>query len=436
MSRPRFLADHDLNEHILDGVLRREPAVEFVRARDVGLSDRPDPEVLEHAAAHDVHPARGDQQVDPPLQHQDRGYIYTRWGNPTIRAAEETVASLEGADTAALFASGMGAIATTLLALLQAGDEIVAPHSLYGGSYHLIEEVLPRCGIRVRFVDVDELPRVRLAAATKVVFFEPVTNPTLRVVPVADVVAACRGRGVHVVVDNTLATPINLKPLALGADLVIHSATKYLGGHSDLVAGVVSGSRDLVERVRVHSRYLGANFNPREAWLMARGMKTLALRVRRQNESALTLARWLSARSEVRRVWHPFLAGHPEHDLARRQLKAGGGLVTFEVEDLAAAKGVVDRLTLWRKAASLGGVESLVSIPVLTSHWNVPPDGLARAGITPGTVRLSVGVEDPADLQADLEQALQGLAVLVARRPTSGSACEDAARRPAAMPRG
>ncbi|MBM3465135.1 MAG: aminotransferase class V-fold PLP-dependent enzyme [Armatimonadetes bacterium] len=348
------------------------------------------------------------QALEDYLGRQDLGYIYTRWANPTICAAERNLAAVEGSEDAALFASGMAAIATTLLSLLKTGDEVVAPHNLYGGSYHLLEDLLPRYGIEVRFVDVEDLPRVVLRDNTRVVYFEPVTNPTVRVVDVDAVVKACRKRdGITVVVDNTVASPVNLRPHEHGVDLVIHSATKYLGGHSDLLCGVVSGAHDRVQPVRVHGRYLGGAFNPREAMLLMRGLKTLPMRVERQCASAARVARFLSERAEIRRVWHPSLASHPEHDLAGRLLKVGCALLAFDVEDLATARAVVDRLTLFRRAASLGGVESLVSIPQMTSHWNVPAEGLARAGITPGTIRLSVGVEDVADLIADLDRALR-----------------------------
>jgi cystathionine beta-lyase/cystathionine gamma-synthase len=367
---------------------------------------RPVSEAVYHSATYAFPDTRA---IEEYLADQDKGYIYTRYGNPTVRAVEETLAALEGAQETVLFASGMAAIASTLLSLLGAGDEVLACHSIYGGAYHLLHDILPRYGIGVRFLGLEEMrnPAAFLGERTRLVYFEPLTNPMLRVLDPRPIAAACRARGILTAVDNTLASPVFLRPLEMGIDLVLHSATKYLGGHSDLLAGAVSGARHLVGRIRLDARYLGTPLNPPEAMLLARGLKTLALRVRRQNETALTLARWLAGRPEVERVWHPGLPDHPDHSLAREILGGTGGLVTFQTRSYQEACRIVDRLTLFRRAASLGGVESLVSMPVLASHWNVPPEGLERAGITPGTVRLSVGVEDPDDLIADLERALE-----------------------------
>jgi cystathionine beta-lyase/cystathionine gamma-synthase len=346
----------------------------------------------------------------------DVGYTYTRWGNPTVRATEQAVARVEGSEACALFGSGMAAIATTLLALVESGDTILAPHNLYGGTHHLLADLLPRYGIRTRFVAASELAESTAEAAREgtatLVYFEPVTNPTLRVLDVAAIVGAAHSnpqRPLRVVVDNTIATPLNLRPLDLGVDVVVHSATKYLAGHSDLLAGAVNGSAPLVERVRRTGRLLGGGLNPREAWLLHRGLKTLGVRVARQATSAAALARWLVERPEVVRVWYPGLPGHPEHPLAQRLLRLGVGLVSLEMATPAAARGLLDGLTLWRRAVSLGGVESLACISVLSSHHGVSAESLAHAGVTESTIRLSVGLEEVADLCADLAQALEAL---------------------------
>jgi cystathionine beta-lyase/cystathionine gamma-synthase len=322
-----------------------------------------------------------------------------------VRAAEETIARLEGAEDSVLHSSGMAAIANALLSQVGSGDEIVCAYNTYGGTHHLLADVLPRYGVSTRFVAVEGL-REGLGERTRAVYFEPVTNPTLRVVDVAPIVEACQRRGIAVVVDNTVASPVFLRPLALGVDLVVHSATKYMGGHSDLLAGVVSGSRARLEAVRTLTRYLGNCFNPREAALLLRGLKTLPLRVRHQDASARAVAAWLATRPEVRRVWHPSLPSHPDHGLATRLLEGTGCLVSFDLADGAAARRCVDALSIFQRAASLGGVESLVTIPVLSSHWNVGEESLRAAGVTAATIRLSIGVEDVDDLIADLERGL------------------------------
>ncbi len=343
-------------------------------------------------------------------ENQERGYIYTRWGNPTIRAAETAMAAIERAPQSMLCGSGMAAIATTLLALLRSGDRLVAANNLYGGTYHFMTEVLPSYGIDVELVEVEQLTRLesKLDDRTRVVYFEPITNPTLRVIDVSAVVAGVKEHSsALVVVDNTIATPCYLRPLELGVDVVVHSATKYLGGHSDLLCGAVSGGVEPMKRIRHTARYLGTHFNPREAALLARGLKTLPLRVERQFASAAVVAEWLQGRAGITRVNHPRLPAHPDHAVAKRLVDGQCGLVSFDVAGgLTAARAVVDALTLFHHAASLGGVESLVSIPVLASHHNVAPEVLERAGISDGTIRLSIGVEDVDDLLGDLEQAL------------------------------
>lgn len=336
-------------------------------------------------------------------------YMYSRYENPTVVAAEEKIASLEGAEEAVLFASGMAATSTALLTLLAPGDEIVASASLYGGTYHFIHEFLTRFGIAARFVPLAALQRLEdhLGPRTRTFFFETPTNPTLRVVDIARVTEACRARGVLTIIDNTFATPLNQRPVDLGVDIVMHSVTKYLNGHSDVTGGVIAGPRARMAQVRSTRRVLGGVMDPAAAYGLARGMKTLAVRLARHNATAQAVAEALERNPRVERVYYPGLASHPDHAVARRQMCGFGGMVTFQVAGgLAAASRIFDRLRLIQRAASLGGVESVVSIPVLTSHYGYSPEELEKAGVDPGMVRVSIGLEDPADLIADLEQAI------------------------------
>ena len=338
-----------------------------------------------------------------------RKYLYSRHANPTVEAAEAKVAALEGAEAALLTSSGMAATSTALLGLLSAGDEALVAAGIYGGTLHLLRDHLVRFGITVRFVSRDELAHLGrvIRPATRVVWFETPVNPTLRCVDIRRVARACRTRGVVSIVDSTFASPVNQQPLALGIDLVMHSATKYLNGHSDLVAGALAGSRALVGRLQRARTFLGGVVDPAAAYALDRGMKTLAVRIARQNATAMAVARWLAADSRVSMVWYPGLKSHPDYAIARRQMRGFGGMVSFEVSGgYRAACRLFDRLQVIRRAASLGGVESLCSLPVLTSHHGVSDADLRAAGVAKGLVRLSVGLEDPGDLIADLGQAL------------------------------
>jgi cystathionine beta-lyase/cystathionine gamma-synthase len=337
------------------------------------------------------------------------GYIYSRYANPTVEAAEAKLAVLEGAEAALVTSSGMAATATALFGLLEAGDEVVCSAAIYGGTLHLIAEFLARAGVRARFASLAELadPESILTPQTRVVWFESPINPTLRCVDIRRVAAACRARGVTSIIDNTFASPINQQPLALGVDLVMHSATKYLNGHSDVTAGALAGARALLDRLQPARKLFGGVLEPASAFALARGMKTVSLRVARHNASALRLAEWLSADRRVSRVYYPGLPSHPDHDIARRQMSGFGGMVTFDLDgryDRACA--LYDRVRIIQRAASLGGVESLCSLPVLTSQYGLSDDQLRAAGVTRGMVRLSVGLEHPDDLIQDLDQAL------------------------------
>lgn len=335
-------------------------------------------------------------------------YIYSRYANPSVQAVEETLAALEGAERAMVTSSGMAASATALFGLLQAGDEIVCSAAIYGGTLQLVESFLKRFGVIARFASLDELadPGRLIGPATRVVWFESPINPTLRCVDIRRVASACRARGVLSVVDNTFASPVNQQPLSLGADVVMHSATKYLNGHSDVTAGALIGSRAIIERLDPARKLFGGVLEPASAYALGRGLKTLHVRVAQQNQSAGRVAAWLAADRRVARAYYPGLPSDPGHAIARAQMSGFGGMVTFDAGDYAAACRVFDRLRVFKRAASLGGVESLCSLPVLTSQFGFSDAQLAAAGVTRGMVRLSIGLEHADDLIADLDQAL------------------------------
>ena len=336
-------------------------------------------------------------------------YLYSRYGNPTVVAVEQALAGLDAAETALLFSSGMAATATTLVAHLTTGDEVLCAAAIYGGTLHLLQDLLSRFGITTRFVSAGELAGLDsvVSERTRVVWFESPTNPTLRCVDIRAVASACRARGVLSVLDNTFASPLNQQPLALGVDLAMQSATKYLNGHSDVTAGVVCGSRALLAPIEQARRLLGTVMDPAPAYALGRGLKTLGVRMHRHNESAKALAEALAADSRVSQVFYPGLASHPEHNLAAAQMNGFGGMVCIDLGgSYERAARTFDRFKLIRRAASLGGVESLVSLPVLTSQWGHSDEQLKAAGVTKGMLRLSIGLEDVADLLADLDQAL------------------------------
>jgi methionine-gamma-lyase len=335
-------------------------------------------------------------------------YIYTRYGNPTLAIAEGKIAALEGAQAAIVAASGMAAISSALLSILKAGDEVIATRALYGGSYRLMRDIFPRMGIVVRHVETDLAGIERLVnPRTRALYIETPTNPTLRLVDLQKVVSFAQEWDLLSLIDNTFATPVLQKPIKMGFDLVLHSATKYLAGHSDVIAGVAAGSHSLIDKIRDMIIYLGGSMDPEAAFLLIRGMKTLELRVRRQCQTALTVARYLEKHPKVARVHYPGLPSHPDHKLAKRQMKGFGAMMAFDLKGgLAAARRFCDRARVFLLAASLGGVESLVVLPIYSSHYRMSVVELRAAGVEPGTVRVSVGLEDPADLIEDLRQAL------------------------------
>jgi len=339
---------------------------------------------------------------------KSKAYIYTRYGNPTLAVAEAKIAELENGEAALVTASGSAAISSAVLAVLQAGDEMIATRQLYGGSYRLMYEVLPRMGIRVNFVDTNlEGVEGLVNAKTRALYVESPTNPSLRIVDLRKAVVLARKHKLVSLVDNTFATPILQKPLDLGFDIALHSATKYLAGHSDLIGGAVAGSREWVKKVRDMVIVLGGSMDPDPAYLLIRGLKTLEVRVARQSESALAVARFLEGHPKVARVHYPGLPGHADYRLAKRQMAGFGGMLAFDLKGgLAAARRFCDKTRLFLLAASLGGVESLIVLPKYTSHYRMNTAELEAAGVDPGTVRVSVGLEDARDMIADLKQAL------------------------------
>jgi cystathionine beta-lyase/cystathionine gamma-synthase len=339
---------------------------------------------------------------------KSKAYLYTRYGNPTLAVAEAKIADLENGEAGLVTASGMAAISSALLAVLKSGDEVIATRQLYGGSFRLFRDTLPRLGIRTHHVEGDLEGVDRLVNGnTRALYVESPTNPILRLVDLKKAVALARKHKLVSLIDSTFGSPVLQRPLDLGFDLVIHSATKYLAGHSDIVAGAVAGSRRWVAKVREAMIHLGGSMDPDPAYLLIRGLKTLELRVRRQCQTAMTVARFLGRHPKVTRVRYPGLASHPDHRLARRQMRGFGGMLAFDIRGgLPAARRFCDRTKIFMLAASLGGVESLIVLPIYTSHFRMSPGELAAAGVQAGTVRVSVGLEDAADLVADLRQAL------------------------------
>ncbi len=338
------------------------------------------------------------------------GHIYSRNTNPTVEAFETKVRLLESAEAATSFASGMAAISNTLFTLLSPGDRIVSVKDSYGGTNKLFLEFLPRFGIRADLCDTTDHEQIEAAVAKgcQIVYLETPTNPTLKVMDIARIAAAGHRAGAVVVADNTFATPINQNPLALGADLVIHSATKFLGGHADALGGAVCGGRELVGRIYHFREITGAALDPMAAFLLVRGMKTLHLRIKQQNESALTIARWLQAHPAVASVFYPGLETHLHHDVARRQMRGFGGVLSFMLKGgFAAVKRVLPELRLARRAANLGAVETIAGPPATTSHVECTAEEREAMGIPEGLVRYSVGIEDTGELIADLERALK-----------------------------
>jgi methionine-gamma-lyase len=338
------------------------------------------------------------------------GYIYTRIGNPTIKALEVNVTQLENGFGATAMSSGMGAVSTVYLALLNGGDHLVSTDSVYGPSRVIVEKHLSRFGVQSTYVDTTDLDNLRKALKpnTKLVYVESPSNPAMQVTDIAAVAQIAHAHGALLVVDNTFASPCLQKPLDLGADVVLHSVTKFINGHADVVGGIaVSKTEELHKKIRGMMIMLGCNMDPHQAYLVSRGLKTLALRVERAQENAQKVAKWLETHDKVEWVRYIGLPSHPQHELAKRQMSGFGSMISFELKGgLEAGRVVMDSVHLAGLAVSLGGVETLISHPASMTHAGMArPDRLA-AGITDGLVRLSVGIEDVEDILADLDQAL------------------------------
>jgi cystathionine gamma-synthase len=339
------------------------------------------------------------------------GYIYSRWDNPTVREAEKMLADMEGYDEALGFSSGLAAITTSILAFSDTHSRIVAMRELYGGTFDFFSNFLPRLGIRVTCVGCNEVDRLfqEIESGLTLLYLETPTNPLLRVIDVLPLAEAAHEKGAVVFLDSTFASPINQSPLDLGADVVIHSATKYLGGHHDITAGLVCGNKPHTDKIWTYRKILGGVMDPLSAFLTRRGLQTLKLRVLRQNESAMKIARYLQDHERVAIVHYPGLPSHPDHEIAKKQMSGFGGMLSFELkDDFDATKAFMDRLKKIMLATSLGGVTSLATQPLTNTHINMTPEDRAKSGISESLVRLSVGVEDPDMLIRDIEQALGG----------------------------
>jgi len=383
-------------------------------------SDEPKPLSLATIALHGGTPARDtdDPVVRPIFQSVNfiqevgsgDGLRYPRYGNsPNAQVVQERMAALEGAESAVLLSSGMGAIACALIALLRPGDHLISSSTVYGGVTQLLAKEFDSLGIDVTFIDPFEARvwRKRLRKTTRAIFIETPVNPTCRVLDLRPVVHLTKELGIALVVDSTFASPINFRPIDHGADVVVHSATKYLNGHHDVLGGVVCGTASYVEEVRQKMMLWGQAPDPFAAWLLERGLKTLDVRIARHNENAMAVAKWCAGQDGIKRVLYPGLPGHPDHAIASSQMSGFGGMMAIELAGGgAAAERFVSKLRIFRHAPSLGGVDSLVSEPRFTSHAHLTKDARAKAGIPDGFLRLSIGIESANDLIGDIEQAL------------------------------
>ena len=342
------------------------------------------------------------------------GYTYSRGRNPTVEVLEEKLRVLEGGEAATSFASGMAAISSTLFALLVPGDRVVTLKDTYGGSNNLFTRFLPRLNVDVALCDTDDMQAIEreMAAGCQVLYLESPTNPAMKIVDIRRLCAAAHALGAVVVIDNTFSTPINQRPLALGVDIVVYSATKFLNGHSDALGGMAVGRSDLIEPIRAYREATGSVLHPHTAYMILRGMKTLALRMQRHNDNALRIARFLEQHPAIAEVNYPGLERHPQHALAQTQMTGFGGILSFVLNGCTEHVATfLTRLKWAHRAGSLGAVETLVGIPSTTSHAELDAEGRAKAGVPDTLIRYSAGIEDPDDLLADLAQALDGLGI-------------------------
>ncbi|MBE3579707.1 MAG: methionine gamma-lyase [Caldanaerobacter subterraneus] len=342
---------------------------------------------------------------------EEEGYIYTRLGNPTVTELEEKMAVLEGGEAALATASGMAAISTVLFTLLKQGEHIVANDTLYGCTHSFLSHIVPKYGIEVTFTDLSDLSNLEKAIKpnTKVVYVETPANPTLKLVDLKGTAEIAHRAGARVVVDNTFMTPYLQRPIEHGVDIVVHSATKYIGGHGDVIAGIIVGPKDLITEMKMpYLKDIGGVISPFDAWLLLRGIKTLGLRMDRHCQNAQKVAEYLENHPMIEKVYYPGLPSHPQHELAKRQMDGFGGMISFELKGgIEAGKVLMNSVKLITLAVSLGCVDSLIQHPASMTHSPVPREERLKAGITDGLVRISVGIEDVEDIIADLDQALK-----------------------------
>ena len=394
----------------MNGMRRSVESICASAGRDVKSATRPLMAPIYQGSVFEVESL---ELLDDIYAGTEDGFIYTRDGNPNVETLERVVAELENADDAVAFASGMGAIGNTLLSMVEAGDTVLAGDVLYGGTNLLLKQHLPRLGVRVAFVDVTDLGLVEraLERSPKVILVESITSPLLRLTDVEGIARLASEKGAQVVVDNTLATPLLTRPLDLGADVAIHSATKLLGGHSDVMGGVAAGRFESMAAIRQSNRVWGSTLDPFAAWLIVRGIRTLPLRVSRVCENAMRAAEYLSGHAAVSAVHYPGLPNHPEHELAKTMLEGGfGSMVSFELRGgVEAASAFIRSLKMIRFAASLGETCTTVSHPAKTSHRSLSEGEREEAGIYGGLIRMSCGIESGEDIEEDLGQALEGL---------------------------
>ncbi|MDT3699927.1 MAG: aminotransferase class I/II-fold pyridoxal phosphate-dependent enzyme [Thermincola sp.] len=343
------------------------------------------------------------------MEGRAQGYIYTRYGNPNYTMVEEKLAFLEGAEKGLVLSSGMAATSVSIMALVQAGEHIISHPDVYGGSFGLFHEVFPRLGINTTFVDPGDLNQIEAAMRenTRVIFLETPSNPSLRIYDIRKIADFAHERGIKLVIDNTFATPYNQKPLDLGADVVVHSCTKYLNGHSDIMAGAILGDAGYIDTCINIFRKMGGNLNGFDAWLLLRGLKTFGLRMKQHNQNGQAVAEFLHNHPKVENVYYPGLPSHPQHLLAKEQMSGFGGVLSFEIKgDTKQVDTMLNRVKLFTRAVSLGSVESLITQPVAAVHYNVPPEFRFKGGISDKLIRVSIGIEEADDIIEDLAQAL------------------------------
>lgn len=387
---------------------RRAPVTDRHRLATVAVHAGPEPDPLAGAVMPPIY--QTSTYIQDKLGQPHNGYEYARTRNPTREALERALAALEGGEHGFAFSSGLAAL-DVVLKLLSPGDQVIVGANLYGGSHRLMEQVFRPFGIDFVFADLRDPGKLEaaLTPATRMVYAETPTNPMMFLTDLAAVGAVCTAHKLLFVVDNTFATPVLQRPLEHAADIVLHSTTKYINGHSDMIGGALVVDRDdLAERIGFLQNAAGAVPGPFDCWLALRGIKTLPLRMKAHNAGAEKIAAWLDARSDIPRVYYPGLASHPQHELAKRQMNGFGGMVSVEIGDVDRARRIVEKVRLFALAESLGGVESLIGHPASMTHASVPKAMRDHMGLTDSLIRLSIGIEDPDDLIADLAQAMDG----------------------------